>query len=139
MPHLSSGCFAIYRISTDSRWSKEITKQQLIRVGADCGSLQQNRRYRLYSIACSVRSLSHQHSDPPFNTRSLFRYNSVSIMEFNLTPSFKHSLELRNEKALRSDFADYVIHLAISVNGLCCPKDKFGVSCAELRLMWDCV
>lgn len=61
-------------------------------------------------------------------------------MEFNLTPSFKHSLELRNDKGLRSGFVDYVIfHLAISVNGLCCPKDKFGVNCAELRLMWDCV
>lgn len=92
MPHLSSGCFAVYRISADSRWPKEITKQQLIWVGADCGSPQQNRRYKLYSIAYSVRSLSHQHSDPPFNSRSLLRSNSVNIIEFNLTPSLNQSL-----------------------------------------------
>lgn len=139
MPHLSSGCFAIYRISTDSRWPKEIRKQQLIRVRADCGSLQQNRRYELYSIACSVRSLSHQHLDPPFNSRSLLRSNSVNIIEFNLTPSLKHSLlkELQGVEVWFHRSCDF--HLAVSVNGLCYPKDKSGGSCAELRLVWACV
>lgn len=134
VPHLSSGCFAIYRISTDSRWPKEIRKQQLIRVRADCGSLQQNRRYELYSIACSVRSLSHQHLDPPFNSRSLSS-DSVNITEFILTPSFKHCLlkELQGIEVWFHKSCDF--HLAISVNGLCCPKHKFGGSCAELRLV----
>lgn len=134
MPHLPSECFASYEISTDSRWPKEIAKQQLIQVGADCGSPQWNRRYRLYYAACSVRSLPHQHSDPPLNSRRLLRSNSAHITEFTLTPSLRSLL--KECWGFEGWFHRLCgLRLAISVNGLCCPKESLAGGQAERS--WD--
>lgn len=46
-----------------------------------------------------------QHTDPPLNSRSLLKFDSAHIAEFN---SFS-ALCLKSDKVLRADFTDYVV------------------------------